>query len=34
VLPSMLVNLALALPVHLVMRLAKPHGGRHRLPAY
>jgi len=33
-LPSLLVNLAITLPVHLVMRLAKPHGGRHRLLAY
>ena len=33
-LPSVLVNLAITLPVHLVMRLAKPHGDRHRLLAY
>ncbi|TAK72324.1 MAG: hypothetical protein EPO22_00635 [Dehalococcoidia bacterium] len=32
--PSVLVNLAITLPVHLVMRLAKPHGDRHRLLAY
>jgi len=34
VLPSIAVNVAMTLPVHLVMRLAKPHGDRHRLPAY
>jgi uncharacterized membrane protein YjgN (DUF898 family) len=34
VIPSILVNLAIALPVQLVMRLAKPHGDRHRLLAY
>lgn len=33
-LSSVLVNLAITLPVHLVMRLAKPHGDRHRLLAY
>ena len=33
-LPSVLVNLAITPPVHLVMRLAKPHGDRHRLLAY
>jgi hypothetical protein len=34
VLPTILVNLAITLPVHLVMRLAKPRGDRHRLLAY
>ena len=34
VLPSVFVNLAITLPVHLVMRLAKPHGDRHRMAAY
>lgn len=34
VVPSVLVNVAITLPVHLVMRLAKPHGDRHRLLAY
>ncbi len=34
VMPAMLVNLAITLPVHLVMRFAKPHGDRHRLLAY
>ena len=33
-LPSIVVNLAITVPVHLVMRLARPHGDRHRLPAY
>ncbi len=31
VVPSIVVNLAITLPVYLVMRLAKPHGDRHRL---
>lgn len=34
VLPSVVVNLAITLPVHLVMRLAKPRADRHRLSAY
>jgi rod shape-determining protein MreD len=34
VLPTVVVNLAITPPVHLVMRLAKPHGDRHRLLAY
>lgn len=34
VLPAVVVNLAITLPVYLVMRLARPHGDRHRLLSY
>ena len=34
VVPAVIVNLAITAPVYAVMRVAKPHGDRHRLSAY
>jgi hypothetical protein len=34
VVPAAIVNVAITPPVYVVMRLAKPHGNRHRLSSY